>query len=237
MVLPVRTLHIDWRRRRYIPHKKSAILHNILQSGLVTIFSSHGYDPLKYWSTHAGKGSIQRVRTPDIAGMALELMSSSFCTTYISAPEDARMKICCDMPILTLVLEYLNLPFTFELQLKDTRKMKRRYRISTCQLTSKLGTLTCNMPLALCRGWNKIEINLQELARWSYNSNYVEFLGIQIYANCRLRRVYFSDRKYSESELPDEYLMKDPIELNMKDDSSPFTLYPANLYKDWNWLD
>ncbi|KAF8767365.1 cilia- and flagella-associated protein 20-like [Argiope bruennichi] len=235
MVLPVRILPIDWRRRRYIPQKKSKILQNTLQSGVATIFSSHGYDPLKYWSTHVEKGSIQRIRIPDMQGLVLELLSSSYCSTYISAPEDARMKICCNMPIMTMFVEYLNLPFTFEFQLRDSKKMKRRYRFSTCRMTSKLGTLTCHVPLHVRRGWNRIQVDLQDLTRWTYNSNYVEFLEIQIYANCRLRRIFFSDKLYNEDELPEDYLLKYPMELHMENDSIPFTLFPASLFKDWNY--
>lgn len=41
----------------------------------------------------------------------------------------------------------------------------------------------------------------------------------QIHANCRIRRVYFSDRLYSEEELPAE-----------------FKLYLPVQGKKWNWL-
>ena len=36
-------------------------------------------------------------------------------------------------------------------------------------------------------------------------TNYIETLRVQIHANCRIRRVYFSDRLYSEEELPAEF--------------------------------
>jgi hypothetical protein len=34
---------------------------------------------------------------------------------------------------------------------------------------------------------------------------------MQIHANCRIRRVYFSDRLYSEEELPAEFKLYLPI--------------------------
>lgn len=34
----------------------------------------------------------------------------------------------------------------------------------------------------------------------------------QIHANCRIRRVYFSDRLYSEDELPAEFKLYLPIQ-------------------------
>lgn len=36
-------------------------------------------------------------------------------------------------------------------------------------------------------------------------TNYIETLRVQVHANCRIRRIYFSDRLYSEEELPPEF--------------------------------
>ena len=54
-------------------------------------------------------------------------------------------------------------------------------------------------------GWNQIQFNLADFTRRAYGTNYIETLKVQIHANCRLRRVYFSDRLYSEEEMPQEY--------------------------------
>ena len=43
-------------------------------------------------------------------------------------------------------------------------------------------------------------------------TNYVETLRVQIHANCRIRRVYFSDRLYSEEELPAEFKLYLPVQ-------------------------
>ena len=40
---------------------------------------------------------------------------------------------------------------------------------------------------------------------------YIHF-RVQIHANCRIRRVYFSDRLYSEDELPAEFKLFLPIQ-------------------------
>ena len=36
-------------------------------------------------------------------------------------------------------------------------------------------------------------------------TNYVETQRVQLHANCRIRRIYFSDRLYTEEELPAEF--------------------------------
>jgi len=35
---------------------------------------------------------------------------------------------------------------------------------------------------------------------------------VTVHANCRLRRIYFSDRLYSEDELPNEFKLYLPIQ-------------------------
>ena len=69
------------------------------------------------------------------------------------------------------------------------------------------------MPLKLDDGWNNIQLNLADLTKRAYGTNYVETLRVQVHANCRLRRIYFSDRLYSEEELPPEFKLYLPIQV------------------------
>jgi hypothetical protein len=68
------------------------------------------------------------------------------------------------------------------------------------------------MPLRMDEGWNQIQLNLADLTRRAYGTNYVETLRVQVHANCRLRRIYFSDRLYSEEELPPEFKLYLPMQ-------------------------
>ena len=51
----------------------------------------------------------------------------------------------------------------------------------------------------------RIQFNLSDFTRRAYGTNYIETLRVQLHANCRIRRIYFSDRLYSEEELPPEF--------------------------------
>ena len=78
------------------------------------------------------------------------------------------------------------------------------------------------MPMRLDDGWNQIQFNLSDFTRRAYGkekeadvvlgTNYIETLRVQIHANCRIRRIYFSDRLYSEEELPPEFKLFLPIQ-------------------------
>lgn len=65
--------------------------------------------------------------------------------------------------------------------------------------------------MRLDEGWNQIQFNLSDFTRRAYGTNYIETLRVQIHANCRIRRIYFSDRLYSEEELPPEFKLFLPI--------------------------
>lgn len=67
------------------------------------------------------------------------------------------------------------------------------------------------MPMKMDDGWNQIQFNLADFTRRAYGTNYVETLRITVHANCRLRRIYFSDRLYSEEELPPEFKLFMPL--------------------------
>lgn len=67
------------------------------------------------------------------------------------------------------------------------------------------------MPMGMSPGWNQIHFNLADFTRRAYGTNYIETVRLQIHANVRIRRIYFTDRLYPEDELPMEYrLMQQP---------------------------
>lgn len=87
--------------------------------------------------------------------------------------------------------------FTFEVQVLDDKNVRRRFRASNYQSTTRVKPFICTMPMRLDEGWNQIQFNLSDFTRRAYGSNYIETLRVTIHANCRVRRIYFSDRLYS----------------------------------------
>ena len=74
-----------------------------------------------------------------------------------------------------------------------------------------------------------MQFNLGDFTRRAYGTNYIETLRVQvcratacmprahmlqIHANCRIRRVYFCDRLYSEDDLPAEFKLYLPVAKN-----------------------
>ncbi|CAL1278128.1 unnamed protein product [Larinioides sclopetarius] len=185
------------------------MFRNKLQSGIVTLLCGSGLNPLKTWGAH-GNGCIKRITDKEIQTLVIEITAVQFCTTWISLPRDPKSVIGLRLPYLTMNIYYMKLPFCFELEILDSKMTKRRFRLSSAQTGQTLKPLLCHIPLCLDEGWNNIQMDLAHFTKSAYNTDYVELQRIEIYANCKIRRLYFSDRWYKEEELPNSYKMKKP---------------------------
>lgn len=189
---------------------------NKFQSGFLSILYSIGSKPLEIWSENIKNGYIKRLTDIDINSSVLEIMGNNVSTAYITSPKKKKATLGIKLPFLVMVVKNMKKYFTFEVQVLDDKGIKRRFRASNYQTTTKVKPFICTMPMKLDEGWNQIQFNLSDFTRRAYGSNYVETLRITIHANCRVRRVYFSDRLYSEEELPLEFKLFVPVSKTTK---------------------
>ncbi|XP_074530888.1 cilia- and flagella-associated protein 20-like [Halichoeres trimaculatus] len=185
---------------------------NTYQGGLLSILYSVGSKPLQIWGQKVRNGHIKRIMDNDIHSMTLAVEGSNVRTTHITCPADPEKTLGIQLPILVMVVKSLNKYFTFEIQVLDDKNVRRRFRVSSFQSCTKVNRFGCALPMRLDNGWNQIQFNLLDLTRRVYGTNYSEMLRVQIHANCHIRRVYFSDRIYSDDELPEEYKLYVPVE-------------------------
>ena len=184
---------------------------NTYQAGFMSILYSLGTKPLQIWSQNIQNGYIKRLTDTEINSLVLEIMGSNVSTAFISAPENEKETLSIKLPFLVMVVKNLKKYFSFEVQVLDDKNIKRRFRASNYQTTTKVKPFICTMPMKLDDGWNQIQFNLADFTRRAYGSNYIETLRVTIHANCRLRRVYFSDRLYAEEELPADFKLFVPL--------------------------
>ncbi|KAL7445455.1 hypothetical protein ACHAXH_010069 [Discostella pseudostelligera] len=181
------------------------MFRNTFQSGFLSILYSIGSKPLQIWDSKVKNGHINRITDQDIQSSVLEILGTNVSTNYIVCPADSKQTIGIKLPFLVMIIKNLNKYFTFEVQVLDDKGVKRRFRASNYQSTTRVKPFICTMPMRLDEGWNQIQFNLSDFTRRAYGTNYVETVRVQIHANCRIRRIYFSDRLYSEEELPPEF--------------------------------
>jgi len=174
---------------------------------------------LHIWDKKVRNGHIKRITDTDIQSLVLEIEGTNVSTTYISCPTECGDPKECKgpktlgikLPFLVMIIKNMKKYFTFEVQVLDDKNVRRRFRASNYQSTTRVKPFICTMPMRLDDGWNQIQFNLSDFTRRAYGTNYIETLRVQIHANCRIRRVYFSDRLYSEEELPAEFKLYLPV--------------------------
>ncbi|XP_008446984.1 cilia- and flagella-associated protein 20 isoform X1 [Cucumis melo] len=192
---------------------------NTFQSGFLSILFSLGSKPLQIWDKEGeyfryrvSNGHIKRPQDEDIQSNVLEIVGSKIQATYITCPADPASTLGIKLPFLVIIVKNLNKYFTFEIQVLDDKNVRRRFRASNFQAITRVKPYICTMPLRMDEGWNHIQLNLADFTRRAYGTNYVETLRVQVHANCRLRRIYFADRLYSEEELPPEFKLYLPTQ-------------------------
>ncbi|KMZ67119.1 hypothetical protein ZOSMA_278G00050 [Zostera marina] len=185
---------------------------NTFQSGFLSILYSLGSKPLQIWDKEVVDGQIKRLHDDDIQSNVLEILGSNVQTAYITCPADPAATLGIKLPFLVMIVKNLKKYFTFEIQILDDKNVRRRFRSSNYQAITRVKPYICTMPLRQEEGWNNIQLNLTDLTRRAYGTNYVETLRVQVHANCRLRRIYFSERLYSEEELPPEFKLYLPMQ-------------------------
>lgn len=58
------------------------------------------------------------------------------------------------------------------------------------------------MPLRMVKGWNYVVVDLAELTHRLFGSEYRHAIRVRVFANCRVRRIFFHDVLLQEHELP-----------------------------------
>lgn len=73
-------------------------------------------------------------------------------------------------------------PFLYwdNFQVLDDKNVRRRFRASNYQSTTRVKPFICTMPMRLDDGWNQIQFNLSDFTRRAYGTNYIETLRVQV---------------------------------------------------------
>merc|ERR1719401_1577894 len=83
-------------------------------------------------------------------------MGTNVSTTYVTCPADPSKN--------------LEKYFTFEVTVLDDKEVRRRFRASNYQSTTRVKPFICTMPMRLDEGWNQIQFNLSDFTRRAYGT-------------------------------------------------------------------
>ena len=164
-----------------------------------------GSKPLQIWRKNINNGYVKRITDFEMQSSVIEICGANVSTCFLTCPSNPKQTLGVKMPFLVLLIKYLKKYFTFEVQVIDDKNVKRRFRASNYQSNTRVKPFICTIPMKLDEGWNQIHFNLTDFTRRAYGTNYLETLRVQIHANCRIRRIYFTDQLLSSKSIPAEY--------------------------------
>ena len=181
------------------------MFRNTFQSGFLSILYAIGSKPLQIWRKNINNGYVKRITDFEMQSSVIEICGANVSTCFLTCRSNPKQTLGVKMPFLVLLIKYLKKYFTFEVQVIDDKNVKRRFRASNYQSNTRVKPFICTIPMKLDEGWNQIHFNLTDFTRRAYGTNYLETLRVQIHANCRIRRIYFTDQLLSSKSIPDEY--------------------------------
>ncbi|PAA49648.1 hypothetical protein BOX15_Mlig021881g4, partial [Macrostomum lignano] len=131
------------------------------QSGFLSVLYSIGSKPLQIWTKQVRNGHIKRITDNDIQSLVLEIVGTNVSTTYITCPAESDKTLGIKLPFLVMIIKNLKKYFTFEVQILDDKNVRRRFRASNYQSTTRVKPFICTMPMRLDEGWNQISSTCQ----------------------------------------------------------------------------
>ncbi|KAL8434901.1 hypothetical protein Efla_000712 [Eimeria flavescens] len=149
------------------------------QSGYISILYSDGSHPLQLWARKAGGGgSISKKDDEDLGSPVIEL-KGPVPACHICCPPDPEKPLGITLPVIVLLLKNINKLFSFEVQVIDSKGMKRRFRASNFQKTARVKPYLCTMPLRMDYGWVYVHLNLADLTRKAFGTRYSQTSRVQ----------------------------------------------------------
>lgn len=117
-------------------------------------------------------------------------------------PASETQSIETALPILNVYLEHIHRFFAIEI-LVLTTEGERRLRYTNKSTTVRITPEDAVIPVVPIEGWNRLQIDLlHAVQRLWPGSTLDRTISVALMPNCRLKRVFFSDRIRDNHELP-----------------------------------
>ncbi|KAL2745740.1 putative serine/threonine-protein kinase isoform X1 [Vespula maculifrons] len=174
----------------------------------LSLLCSISEKPLEYWGKHQSQtGCIRKILDSDLLDNVIEIQDiqlSNISKTFISCPPNITQLLNVGLPVLVIILKNFGADCRFQIQVIDSDNIRHHFQFCSGDYEKSRNIkdpVICRAKIQLQSGWNKIELNLKTLTEIAFKSQYIATQRLEICANCRLRRIYFVDRHYNDSEI------------------------------------
>merc|ERR1719194_153999 len=83
-------------------------------------------------------------------------MSTNISTTFISCPVDPQKTLGIKLPFLVMIIKNLKKYFTFEVQVLDDKNVRRRFRASNYQSTTRVKPSSSLIGMVQMKGLTRV---------------------------------------------------------------------------------
>ncbi len=195
------------------------VTKNNKDNGFTSILYAVGAKPLDNWEYVVKNGHIKRLLDPDIQSPSIEIIGANVDANFIYTPTSKNKSLEIKMPTIVLLIKNLLKYFKFEVTVIDDKHNERVFISSNFQTLTRIKGNTCSLPMKLEDGWNQIHINFEEFVKKAFGTNYVETKRVKINANCRIRRIYFTQFPVNYKKIPPDYKVFAAIEEDEEDNT------------------
>lgn len=70
--------------------------------------------------------------------MTVQILGTNVATTFVTCPADPKKTLGIKLPFLVMIVKNLKKYFSFEVQVLDDKGIKRRFRASNYQSTTRV---------------------------------------------------------------------------------------------------
>ena len=193
--------------------------NNNKDNGFTSILYAIGTKPLQNWDFSVKNGHIKRLLDPDIQSPSIEIIGANVDSNYIYTPVDPKKSLGIKMHTIVLLVKNLQKYFEFSVNIIDDKKIERTFKASNFQTLTRVKGNFCSLPMKLEDGWNQVHICLDDFCKKAFGTNYKETKKVQIHANCRIRRIYFTEFPVNYRKIPPEYKVFAAVEEDTSDKS------------------
>jgi hypothetical protein len=193
--------------------------NNNKDNGFTSILYAIGTKPLQNWDFSVKNGHIKRLLDPDIQSPSIEIIGANVDSNYIFTPHDPKKSLGIKMHTIVLLVKNLQKYFEFSVNIIDDKKIERTFKASNFQTLTRVKGNFCSLPMKLEDGWNQVHICLDDFCKKAFGTNYKETKRVQIHANCRIRRIYFTEFPVNYRKIPPEYKVFAAVEEDTTDKS------------------
>ena len=88
------------------------------------------------------------------------------------------------------------------LTVKDGLGLMRKLLITNRRSTIFMHNNECEMPLVMGLGWQYINLDLPDILKRAFGTDFISCRAIEISGTCRFSKIFFQQKEYADIELP-----------------------------------